>query len=89
MKFVGYKTTYGHLVFSFIYLLLWFKILLINIFIKDAVEEVSEEVLAIASLDPAELASQASRLLEEHDLTNMLNQIPFSDLFTGIVTRFI
>ena len=52
----------------------------------DAVEEVSEEVLAIASLDPAELASQASRLLEEHDITNMLNQISpdaFNDLFTG------
>jgi hypothetical protein len=47
---------------------------------------VSEEVLAIASLDPAELASQASRLLEEHDITNMLNQISpdaFNDLFTG------
>lgn len=53
----------------------------------DAVEEVSEEVLAIASLDPVELANQASRLLEEHDITNMLNQIPpdaFNDLFTGI-----
>uniref|UniRef100_A0A1B6EEY6 KANL2-like probable zinc-finger domain-containing protein n=1 Tax=Clastoptera arizonana TaxID=38151 RepID=A0A1B6EEY6_9HEMI len=53
--------------------------------VEDAVEEVSEEVLAIASLDPAELASQASRLLEEHDLTNMLSQIPFSDLFTDLL----
>ncbi|KAL1122976.1 hypothetical protein AAG570_003300, partial [Ranatra chinensis] len=49
--------------------------------------EVSEEVLEIASLDPAsqEIANQASRLLEEHDITNMLNQISpdaFNDLFT-------
>lgn len=51
----------------------------------DVVEEVPEEVLAIASLDPVELASQATRLLEEHDLTNVLNQIStdaFNDLFT-------
>jgi hypothetical protein len=51
--------------------------------------EVEEEVLAMAEelpLDTAELANQASRLLEEHDLTNVLNQIPadaFNDLFTG------
>lgn len=48
--------------------------------------EVPEEVLEIASLDPVELAHQASRLLEEHDLTNVLNQIPpdaFNDLFAG------
>jgi hypothetical protein len=51
--------------------------------------EVEEEVLEIAEelpLDTAELANQASRLLEEHDLTNVLNQIPadaFNDLFTG------
>lgn len=49
------------------------------------VEEVAvEEVLAIASLDPAELASQATRLLEEHDLTNVLNQLStdaFNDIF--------
>ncbi|RZF43100.1 hypothetical protein LSTR_LSTR001278 [Laodelphax striatellus] len=45
--------------------------------------EVPEEVLAIASMDPAELASQASKLLEDHDFTNML--LPpdaFNDLFT-------
>jgi hypothetical protein len=52
--------------------------------------EVEEEVLAMAEelpLDTAELANQASRLLEEHDLTNVLNQIPadaFNDLFTGM-----
>ena len=51
--------------------------------------EVEEEVLAMAEelpLDTADLANQASRLLEEHDLTNVLNQIPadaFNDLFTG------
>lgn len=51
--------------------------------------EVEEEVLEMAEelpLDTAELANQASRLLEEHDLTNVLNQIPadaFNDLFTG------
>lgn len=42
-------------------------------------------------LDPVELANQASRLLEEHDLTNVLNQIPadaFNDLFTGNVTIY-
>ncbi|PSN38483.1 hypothetical protein C0J52_15872 [Blattella germanica] len=50
--------------------------------------EIEEEVLAMAEelpLDTAELANQASRLLEEHDLTNVLNQIPadaFNDLFT-------
>lgn len=50
--------------------------------------EVEEEVLAMAEelpLDTADLANQASRLLEEHDLTNVLNQIPadaFNDLFT-------
>ncbi|XP_069700616.1 INO80 complex subunit D-like isoform X2 [Periplaneta americana] len=50
--------------------------------------EVEEEVLAMAEelpLDTAELANHASRLLEEHDLTNVLNQIPadaFNDLFT-------
>ncbi|PNF20232.1 hypothetical protein B7P43_G16187 [Cryptotermes secundus] len=50
--------------------------------------EVEEEVLEMAEelpLDTAELANQASRLLEEHDLTNVLNQIPadaFNDLFT-------
>ena len=49
-----------------------------------------EEVLAMAEelpLDTADLANQASRLLEEHDLTNVLNQIPadaFNDLFTGM-----
>ena len=52
--------------------------------------EVEEEVLAMAEelpLDTADLANQASRLLEEHDLTNVLNQIPadaFNDLFTGV-----
>lgn len=56
----------------------------VQVQLEDVVEEVPEEVLAIASLDPAELASQASRLLEDQDLTNMLN-IPadaFNDLFT-------
>lgn len=54
---------------------------------EGVVEEVPvEEVLAIASMDPAELASQATRLLEEHDLTNVLNQLSadayaFNDLF--------
>lgn len=55
-------------------------------FVTDAVEVVSDEVLAIASLDPTELANQASRLLEEHDITSMLNQIPadaFNDIFLG------
>ncbi|KAK7867583.1 hypothetical protein R5R35_005283 [Gryllus longicercus] len=53
------------------------------------VQVVEEEVvLSMAEelpLDPVELANQASRLLEEHDLTNVLNQIPadaFNDLFT-------
>ncbi|KAG8296303.1 INO80 complex subunit D [Homalodisca vitripennis] len=49
----------------------------------DAVEVVSDEVLAIASMDPTELVTQASRLLEEHDITSMLNQIP-ADAFTDI-----
>lgn len=58
----------------------------------DAVEVVSDEVLAIASLDPTELANQASRLLEEHDITSMLNQIPadaFNDIFLGILFWFL
>ncbi|KDR14306.1 INO80 complex subunit D isoform X3 [Zootermopsis nevadensis] len=55
---------------------------------QQQVEVEVEEVLAMAEelpLDTAELANQASRLLEEHDLTNVLNQIPadaFNDLFT-------
>ncbi|XP_073997645.1 uncharacterized protein isoform X2 [Rhodnius prolixus] len=53
---------------------------------SDIVEEVSEEVLAIEALDPVELANQTTRLLEEHDLNNVLNQIStdlaFNDLFT-------
>uniref|UniRef100_A0A146L6T7 INO80 complex subunit D-B n=2 Tax=Lygus hesperus TaxID=30085 RepID=A0A146L6T7_LYGHE len=52
---------------------------------EDIVEEVPEEVLAIANLDPAELANQAARLLEDPDL-HILNQIStdaFNDLFTG------
>ncbi|KAJ4448657.1 hypothetical protein ANN_00047, partial [Periplaneta americana] len=55
--------------------------------------EVEEEVLAMAEelpLDTAELANHASRLLEEHDLTNVLNQIPadaFNDLFTGQIDK--
>lgn len=35
---------------------------------------------------PLELANHATRLLEEHDFTNVLNHIPadaFNDLFTG------
>ncbi|XP_068081444.1 INO80 complex subunit D isoform X2 [Anabrus simplex] len=53
------------------------------------VQVVEEEVVLGMSeelpLDPVELANQATRLLEEHDLTNVLNQIPedaFNDLFT-------
>lgn len=53
------------------------------------VQVVEEEVvLSMAEelpLDPVDLANQASRLLEEHELTNVLNQIPadaFNDLFT-------
>lgn len=37
-------------------------------------------------LDAAELANQASKLLEEHDFTEVLNKIPddaFNDLFVG------
>jgi len=55
---------------------------------QEVAVEVEEEVLAMAEelpLDTADLANQASRLLEEHDLTNVLNQIPadaFNDLFT-------
>lgn len=55
--------------------------------------EVGEEVLAIAStelpLDSVELATlatQATRLLEEHDFNNVLGTITadaFNDLFTG------
>lgn len=48
--------------------------------------EVGEEVLAMAADLPLELATQATRLLEEHDFTNVLNHIPadaFNDLFTG------
>ncbi|XP_071450947.1 uncharacterized protein [Hetaerina americana] len=49
------------------------------------VEVVEEEVDGLPLLDPSEeLGNQASRLLEEHDLTNVLNQIPpeaFNDLF--------
>ncbi|BET01817.1 INO80 complex subunit D [Nesidiocoris tenuis] len=51
---------------------------------EDIVEEVPEEVLAIANLDPTELANQAARLLEDQDL-HILNQIStdaFNDLFT-------
>ncbi|XP_039281738.1 INO80 complex subunit D isoform X2 [Nilaparvata lugens] len=44
--------------------------------------EVPEEVLAIASMDPAELASQATKLLEDHEFTNMLLTPDFNDLFT-------
>ncbi|KAK6639287.1 hypothetical protein RUM43_007559 [Polyplax serrata] len=47
--------------------------------------EVGEEVLAIAEDLPLELATQATKLLEEHDFTNVLNHIPadaFNDLFT-------
>lgn len=58
----------------------------------DAVEVVSDEVLAIASMDPTDLASQASRLLEEHDITSMLNQIPadaFTELFLGRLYIFM
>ena len=57
---------------------------------QEVTVEVEEEVLAMAEelpLDTADLANQASRLLEEHDLTNVLNQIPadaFNDLFTGM-----
>jgi len=57
---------------------------------QEVAVEVEEEVLAMAEelpLDTADLANQASRLLEEHDLTNVLNQIPadaFNDLFTGM-----
>ncbi|XP_046397953.1 uncharacterized protein LOC124164590 isoform X2 [Ischnura elegans] len=51
------------------------------------VEVVEEEVDGLPLLDPSEeLGNQASRLLEEHDLTNVLNQIPpeaFNDLFIG------
>jgi len=40
----------------------------------------------VGDLDIANLATQASRLLEEHDLNNVLNHIPpdaFNDFFTG------
>lgn len=53
--------------------------------VEDIKQEV-EEALEMATFDPVELAQQATRLLEEHDLTNVLNQIPadaFNDLFTG------
>lgn len=47
--------------------------------------EVGDEVLA--GLDAADLASHASRLLDEHDdITSVFSQIPvdaFNDLFTG------
>lgn len=47
--------------------------------------EVGDEVLA--GLDAADLASHASRLLEDHDdITSVFSQIPvdaFNDLFTG------
>uniref|UniRef100_A0A1B6HCL5 KANL2-like probable zinc-finger domain-containing protein n=1 Tax=Homalodisca liturata TaxID=320908 RepID=A0A1B6HCL5_9HEMI len=55
----------------------------VQVQLEDAVEVVSDEVLAIASMDPTELVTQASRLLEEHDITSMLNQIP-ADAFTDI-----
>uniref|UniRef100_A0A8D8YZL3 KANL2-like probable zinc-finger domain-containing protein n=1 Tax=Cacopsylla melanoneura TaxID=428564 RepID=A0A8D8YZL3_9HEMI len=42
-------------------------------------EQVSEAVLAIASMDPEELANRASRLLAEHD---NLSVDEFSDLFS-------
>lgn len=38
-------------------------------------------------LDAAELANQASKLLEEHDFTDVLNKLPddaFNDLFAGV-----
>lgn len=48
--------------------------------------EVNDEVLA--GLDAADLASHASRLLDDHDdITSVFSQIPvdaFNDLFTGI-----
>nr|CAD7437513.1 unnamed protein product [Timema bartmani] len=53
-----------------------------------ATHDVQEEVLGMTEglpLDTVDLAQQATRLLEEHDLTNVLNQIPadaFNDLFT-------
>jgi len=50
-----------------------------------AVDVGVEEVLDLP-LDATDLAEQASRLLEEHDLNNVLNQIPadaFNDLFIG------
>lgn len=41
----------------------------------------------LAGLDAAELASHASRLLDDHDdITSVFSQIPvdaFNDLFTG------
>lgn len=43
-------------------------------------------------LDAAELANQATRLLEEHDFTEVLNKIPddaFNDLFTGKNGEFL
>jgi len=47
--------------------------------------EVGDEVLA--GLDAADLASHASRLLDDHDdITSVFSQIPvdaFNDLFTG------
>lgn len=54
--------------------------------------EVGEEVLAMAADLPLELATQATRLLEEHDFTNVLNHIPadaFNDLFTGKINFFL
>lgn len=48
--------------------------------------EAAEEVLA--GLDAADLASHASRLLDDHDdITSVFSQIPvdaFNDLFTGL-----
>lgn len=54
---------------------------------QSGIEVVEEVVFSMAEdfADPVELANQATRLLEEHDLTNVLNQIPadaFNDLFT-------
>lgn len=40
-------------------------------------------------IDAAELANQASRLLDEHDFTEVLNKIPdeaFRELFNGMFT---
>nr|CAD7397919.1 unnamed protein product [Timema poppensis] len=59
-----------------------------QIALPDDQYDVQEEVLGMTEglpLDTVDLAQQATRLLEEHDLTNVLNQIPadaFNDLFT-------